>query len=114
MEAKDILKEKARIRASIIDELCYCGALQSEHNGLQGHGSCEKTNCNQFTWKEFIFKTKEGKPSKLKKTRADIEKSIEAVEKVYGIKSKKFRNKITGEITTQIDLLDIANYEEVK
>lgn len=45
---------------------------------------------------------------------SDFEKNIEAVEKVYGIKSKKFRHKITGEITTQIDLLDIANYEEVE
>ena len=46
--------------------------------------------------------------------REHFEKSIEAVEEVYGIESKKFRHKVTGEVTSQIDLLDIANYEEVK
>lgn len=32
----------------------------------------------------------------------------------YEIKTKKFRNKITGEIVTQFNILDIANFEEVK
>ena len=30
------------------------------------------------------------------------------------MQSKKFRNKTTGEIVTQIPILDIANYEEVQ
>ena len=30
------------------------------------------------------------------------------------MQSKKFRNKTTGEIVTQVPLMDIANYEEVE
>ena len=32
----------------------------------------------------------------------------------FEIKQRKFRNKITGEIVTQIPILEIANFEEVK
>jgi hypothetical protein len=30
------------------------------------------------------------------------------------IESKKFRHKVTGEIVTQIPILEIGNYEEVE
>jgi hypothetical protein len=40
----------------IIDEMCYCGAKKSEHDGFQGHGPCKKTKCEKFTWKGFITK----------------------------------------------------------
>ena len=42
----------------IKDELCYCGALKSQHKGINGHGPCIETDCKQFTWKKFIMKTK--------------------------------------------------------
>jgi hypothetical protein len=32
----------------------------------------------------------------------------------YVIESKKFRNKKTGEIVTQVPLLDIGDYDEVE
>lgn len=33
------------------DELCYCGNLQSLHEGMNGHGPCPESGCSQFTWK---------------------------------------------------------------
>lgn len=53
----------------IKDELCYCGALKSQHGksrfGIPGHGSYTKTGCLKFTWKSFILKTaKEKKAEK--------------------------------------------------
>lgn len=38
----------------VIDELCYCGARKSVHNGLKGHGACPAKDCQRFTWKAFI------------------------------------------------------------
>ena len=35
-------------------------------------------------------------------------------EQEYFIKTKKFRNKKTGEIKTQISILELKDYEEVK
>ena len=32
----------------------------------------------------------------------------------YEIKTKRFRNKETGEIVTQIPILEISNYEEIE
>jgi hypothetical protein len=32
----------------------------------------------------------------------------------YEIKQKKFRNKETGEIVTQFNILEISKYEEIK
>jgi hypothetical protein len=48
-----------RDEGPVIDELCYCGALKSEHHGFQGHGHCTKTHCGQFTWFCFLKKEKE-------------------------------------------------------
>ena len=48
----------------IKDELCHCGALKSQHNGIDGHGSCTEMDCKKFTWKRFIFKTKKEKKKK--------------------------------------------------
>lgn len=42
----------------IVDELCYCGALKSDHIGFQGHGACSKSRCGQFTWFCFLKKGK--------------------------------------------------------
>jgi len=38
----------------IIDELCHCGALKSEHDGVINHGGCEETDCFKFTWKSRL------------------------------------------------------------
>ena len=46
--------ENAKDEKPIVDELCYCGALKSEHLGFQGHGMCTKTGCGQFTWFCFL------------------------------------------------------------
>lgn len=35
-------------------------------------------------------------------------------EEEFFIKTKKFRNKTTGEIVTQFSILDIANFEEIE
>lgn len=35
-------------------------------------------------------------------------------ESEYFIKSRKFRNKLTGEIVTQIPMLEIRDYEEIE
>ena len=56
----------------IVDELCDCGAMKSEHAprfhekikvAVMGHGSCERTKCRQFTWVSWVLakKTKGGK-----------------------------------------------------
>jgi len=45
----------------IVDEMCACGALRSEHvsdNMSWRHGGCEKTMCQRFTWKHFVFAPK--------------------------------------------------------
>jgi hypothetical protein len=40
----------------IINELCRCGALKTEHDGgrfgdlTRGHGACKRTKCPKFTW----------------------------------------------------------------
>ena len=40
----------------LIDELCACGALRSEHEDRYegGHGACKATNCTKFTWVGFV------------------------------------------------------------
>jgi len=43
-----------REKAPVADELCYCGAKKSEHEGYNGHGHCTRTNCSQFTWYGFL------------------------------------------------------------
>ena len=32
------------------DSRCKCGALNSQHEGFQGHGGCKLTDCNKFRW----------------------------------------------------------------
>ena len=41
----------------IVDELCHCRHLRSEHNDRfdKGHGSCQKCGCGQFTWYSFLY-----------------------------------------------------------
>tara|TARA_R110000787_G_scaffold259103_2_gene364411 strand:- start:854 stop:1792 length:939 start_codon:yes stop_codon:yes gene_type:complete len=53
-----------------------------------------------------------------KTTKKDAEKVVAKVKKTIerpnGVKSKKFRHKKTGKVVTQIPVLRIADYEEVK
>jgi hypothetical protein len=48
----------------ILDELCHCGHLRSEHTDTIsfGHGMCERCPCLKFTW--FAMVTKPGKESR--------------------------------------------------
>lgn len=52
------------IEKKIVDELCDCGHLMTEHNALPGHehlpgchggGPCGVCNCIQFTWVDFLY-----------------------------------------------------------
>jgi hypothetical protein len=45
--------------------------------------------------------------------KAKIKEQLEAELVDFTIKPKKFRNKKTGEIKTQIPILEIGDYEEV-
>ena len=54
------LLENVKDEGPIADELCYCGALKSEHKGFQGHGRCDRTGCVQFTWFGFVKKSFRG------------------------------------------------------
>ncbi len=38
-------------RGDIKDEICYCGALKSQHDGINGRGSYMKNWCKKFTYK---------------------------------------------------------------
>lgn len=41
-----------------IDELCECGQLQTVHDDgvlAPGHGPCNYSGCEQFTWKQYVF-----------------------------------------------------------
>jgi hypothetical protein len=48
----------------IVDEVCYCGHLQSMHtdgeekNGIKGytrHGMCKECLCHQYIWKYWVI-----------------------------------------------------------
>jgi len=51
------------MKREIVDEKCECGHLKSEHGpsiiqGMEiegGHGECQKCQCAQFTWEEFVY-----------------------------------------------------------
>lgn len=40
----------------IVDEVCLCGALRSEHEDTlaYGHGPCPDNRCTKFTWAGFV------------------------------------------------------------
>jgi hypothetical protein len=46
--------------SAILDELCHCGHLMSEHNDdnpfYPGHGRCLRCECKHYSWKEFVTK----------------------------------------------------------
>jgi len=52
----------------IVDELCRCRHLKSEHNDstykgqtmAKGHGDCTKCNCAKFTWISFLYSKIQG------------------------------------------------------
>jgi hypothetical protein len=48
---------------NIVDELCICRHLRSEHEDTvqRGHGACTKCICPKFTWHSFLYGTLEKK-----------------------------------------------------
>jgi len=50
-------------KKTIIDEMCTCGHLKSQHNPtklkvlaeIEGHGKCTVCDCKKFTWKSFVY-----------------------------------------------------------
>ena len=44
-------------KEEIVDELCKCRHLRSEHNDTfsKGHGDCTKCECEKFTWISFLY-----------------------------------------------------------
>jgi len=44
------------LKPEIVDELCTCGHLISEHGGLGGHGVCQICQCKFFTWNGWVYK----------------------------------------------------------
>ena len=38
----------------ILDELCSCGKMITEHAGYNGHGPSLDGRCRQFTWVKWI------------------------------------------------------------
>lgn len=42
----------------IVDEICHCGHMKSDHEGIDGHGKCgdPACGCNKYTWRAFITK----------------------------------------------------------
>lgn len=54
----------------IIDEMCTCGHLQSDHDSsitndatladlTKGHGACAKCECAKYRWAHFVFESEE-------------------------------------------------------
>jgi hypothetical protein len=41
----------------VIDEMCTCDAMRSEHRPrfALGHGPCARTGCGQFTWAGHVL-----------------------------------------------------------
>lgn len=48
----------------IVDEVCYCGHLQSMHveggqeygeKGQKGHGMCRQCLCHKYIWKYWVI-----------------------------------------------------------
>jgi len=52
-----IVEHRTGRTRSVIDEICKCGALRTEHSTRVafGHGNCTRTLCLQFTWRAFVF-----------------------------------------------------------
>lgn len=56
----------------IIDEVCYCGHLQSEHGSLwfdqmlieSGHGKClhDDCGCSRYKFLDFVYKPVDAAP----------------------------------------------------
>lgn len=56
----DIRKYFASVgKSEFVDELCHCGEMRSEHaddnNLVRGHGKCLRCECEQFSWKSFVY-----------------------------------------------------------
>jgi len=72
LEKGDQLKEL--VDMGVLDELCACGHLKSQHDdnpelkkliednienmppGVRGHGPCKVCDCKKFTWAMFLKK----------------------------------------------------------
>lgn len=46
----------------IVDEVCTCGHLRSEHSDTIafGHGNCGHCFCQKYTWKALLFQLPKG------------------------------------------------------
>jgi len=45
----------------IVNEMCACGMLRTEHGDnhpvfAQGHGACFASGCKRFTYKRFVIR----------------------------------------------------------
>ena len=38
----------------VVNELCSCGRMITEHDGFNGHGPSLDGECRQFTWVKWI------------------------------------------------------------
>tara|TARA_R100000152_G_C6609543_1_gene63887 strand:+ start:330 stop:530 length:201 start_codon:yes stop_codon:yes gene_type:complete len=53
-----VVKQYPKVLSSglvIIDELCVCGRMITEHAGINGHGPSLDGGCLQFTWAKWIL-----------------------------------------------------------
>jgi hypothetical protein len=77
--SNDLVRNKANVcdKQKIVDEMCTCGHLQSQHDDTplqKGHGVCKyydgdydeesgeyinkgTCDCRKFTWEEFVYKS---------------------------------------------------------
>ena len=39
----------------IVNEVCKCGKLITEHGGYNGHGASLDGQCDKFTWAKWIL-----------------------------------------------------------
>ena len=56
-------KERKEFWDAVVDGLCECGHLQSEHNNeyigipfIKPHGKCTKCECKKFVWIKHIMR----------------------------------------------------------
>lgn len=58
----------AKLNDWVVDSMCVCGKLQSEHSTItmiigedivsdNNHGVCLETHCDKFTWKRWVTET---------------------------------------------------------
>lgn len=50
------MTEKKERWSEVVNEVCSCGHLKSEHGGWNGHGACSICECGFFTWGGMVYK----------------------------------------------------------